>query len=383
MLTRKRPLRVLSVFGTRPEAIKMAPIVRALVGAADRFESMVCLSAQHRQMLDQIIRAFDLKVDFDLDLMRPGQSPCDVASGVLAAVPRVFAEARPDIVIVQGDTTTTAATSMAAFMCGIPVAHVEAGLRTDDIRQPFPEEMNRRLATLVTTLHFPPTTRARDALLREGVPAANITVTGNTVIDALLSRLRADYRFDAAELAKLGGKGRERMILVTLHRRESFGEPMRAVCTALKTVAARHPDLQFVLPVHPNPRVKEVVEPELGGHPQFVLTQPLEYLDFIHVMARAYLIVTDSGGVQEEAPALDRPVLVTREVTERPEGVEAGAAMLVGTDAGRIVEGVDRLLSDPAAYARMAAAPNPYGDGHASERILEALDDWANTCVFS
>jgi UDP-N-acetylglucosamine 2-epimerase len=383
MLSRKRPLRVMSVFGTRPEAIKMAPVVRALVESPERFESIVCVSAQHRQMLDQIIRAFELKVDFDLDLMRPGQSPCDVASGVLAAIPGVLAQARPDIVVVQGDTTTTAATSMAAFMTGIPVAHVEAGLRTDDIRQPFPEEMNRRLASLVTTLHFPPTTRARDALLREGVAEANITVTGNTVIDALLSRVRSDYRFEAAELAKLCADSRGRMVLVTLHRRESFGEPMRAVCTALKSIAARHTDLQFVLPVHPNPRVKEIVEPELGGHPQFVLTQPLEYLDFIHVMARSYLIVTDSGGVQEEAPALDRPVLVTREVTERPEGVQAGAALLVGTDTGRIVAAMDRLLTDPAEYARMAAAPNPYGDGHASQRILQALDDWANRCVFS
>jgi UDP-N-acetylglucosamine 2-epimerase len=381
MLTRKRPLRVLSVFGTRPEAIKMAPVVRALVAAPERFESLVCLSAQHRQMLDQIIRAFGLKVDFDLDLMRAGQTPSEVASKVLASMPRVFAEARPDIVVVQGDTTTTAATSMAAFMSGVPVAHVEAGLRTDDIRQPFPEEMNRRLATLVSTLHFPPTARARDALLREGVAAAKITVTGNTVIDALLSRVRADYRFESSELAGLGNEGR--MVLVTLHRRESFGEPMRSVCRALKTIAARHPDLRFVLPVHPNPRVKEVVEPELGGHPQFALTQPLEYLDFIHAMARSCLIVTDSGGVQEEAPALNRPVLVTREVTERPEGVETGAALLVGTDSARIVEAIERLLTDPAAYARMAAASNPYGDGHASERIIEALDDWASECVFS
>jgi UDP-N-acetylglucosamine 2-epimerase len=381
MLPRKRPLRVLSVFGTRPEAIKMAPVVRALVESPARFESIVCLSAQHRQMLDQIIRAFDLEVDYDLDLMRPGQTPCDVASGVLAAVPKVFASARPDIVIVQGDTTTTAATSMAAFMSGIPVGHVEAGLRTDDIRQPFPEEMNRRLATLVSTLHFPPTVRSRDALLREGVPAEKIIVTGNTVIDALLSCIDANYRFESKDLASLKPEGR--MVLVTLHRRESFGEPMRAVCTALKSVAERHPELQFVLPVHPNPRVKEIVEPELSGRSQFVLTQPLDYLDFIHAMARAHLIVTDSGGVQEEAPALDRPVLVTREVTERPEGVEAGAALLVGTNTARIVDAMERLLTEPDLYRQMAAAKNPYGDGHASERILNALDDWASTCVFS
>jgi UDP-N-acetylglucosamine 2-epimerase (non-hydrolysing) len=380
MLERKRVLRVLSVFGTRPEAIKMAPVVRALEAAPERFESLVCLSAQHRDMLDQIIRAFRLGVQYDLDLMRPGQSPCDVASGVLAAMPQVFAQARPDIVLVQGDTTTTAATSMAAFMNGIPVGHVEAGLRTDDIRQPFPEEMNRRLATLVSTLHFAPTERARDALLREGVPAAQVRVTGNTVIDALLSCVRSDYRFERQELAALRPG---RMILVTLHRRESFGEPMRSVCQALTSIARRHPDLQFVLPVHPNPRVKEIVEPELRSHPQFVLTAPLDYLDFIHAMARSYLIVTDSGGVQEEAPALDRPVLVTREVTERPEGVQAGAARLVGTDAGRIVQAAEELLDNPVAYERMATARNPYGDGRATERIIEALDEWAATCACS
>lgn len=377
----KRPIRVLSVFGTRPEAIKMAPVVRALAAAPERFVSQVCLSAQHREMLDQIIRAFDLKVDFDLDLMRPGQTPTAVASGVLAAMPEVFAKARPDIVVVQGDTTTTAATAMAAFMNGIPVAHVEAGLRTNDIRQPFPEEMNRRLATLVSALHFPPTSRSRDALLAEGVAPEVIRVTGNTVIDALLSRVREDYHFERPELAAL--KPQARMILVTLHRRESFGEPMRAVCKALAAVAERHPELVFVLPVHPNPRVKEVVEPELGGHPQFVLTAPLEYLDFIHAMARSYIIVTDSGGVQEEAPALDRPVLVTREVTERPEGVEAGAAQLVGTNTDRIVAAMEELLTDPAVYRRMASAPNPYGDGKASERILEAIEHWAATCICS
>lgn len=381
MPARSPPLRVLSVFGTRPEAIKMAPVVQALEAAPEKFHSLVCLSAQHREMLDQIIRAFDLTVQFDLNLMRPGQTPCDVASAVLAAMPRVFAEARPDIVIVQGDTTTTAATSMAAFMNGIAVAHVEAGLRTDDLRQPFPEEMNRRLATLVSTLHFAPTARARDALLREGVAAERVTVTGNTVIDALLSRVGGDYRFDSEQLRALDP--RARMILVTLHRRESFGEPMRAVCTALKAIAAAHPELKFVLPVHPNPQVKAIVEPELGSHPQFVLTRPLDYLDFVHAMARAYLIVTDSGGVQEEAPALDRPVLVTREVTERPEGVQVGAARLVGTDSARIIAAVEQLLSDPAAYARMASAPNPYGDGHAAERIIKALEQWAATCVYS
>ncbi len=377
----ERPLRVLSVFGTRPEAIKMAPVVRALDANPSRYESIVCLTAQHRDMLDQIISAFDLNVHFDLDLMRPGQTPCGVASGVLGAMPGVFDKTRPDIILVQGDTTTTAATSMAAFMCGIPVGHVEAGLRTDDIRQPFPEEMNRRLATLVSTLHFAPTARARDALLKEGVESKRVIVTGNTVIDALLSRLRSDYSFASPDLANLAARGQ--FVLVTLHRRESFGEPMRAVCTALTKIAEHYPQLTFVLPVHPNPRVKEVVEPALGKHPQFLLTRPLDYLDFIHVMARAHVLITDSGGVQEEGPTLDRPILVTREVTERPEGVDAGAARLVGTDVSRIVTAMDELMTQPAVYARMAAASNPYGDGHAARRILESIDDWAATCAFS
>jgi UDP-N-acetylglucosamine 2-epimerase len=368
------PLRVLSVLGTRPEAIKMAPVIRAFQSRPESFTSLVCVTGQHRDMLDQIMRVFKLVADFDLDIMRAGQVPSEVASRVLGAMPAVFRDARPDLVLVQGDTTTTAATAMTAFLHGIPVGHIEAGLRTDDIRQPFPEEMNRRVTSLVTALHFPPTVRAQDALLREGVSASRIIVTGNTVIDALLQCRRPDYRFSIPALAALDAT--RRVVLVTLHRRESFGAPMRSVCAALRHISERHPDLTFVLPMHPNPSVREVVLPALGGSPNFLLIEPLDYLDFIHLMARSFLIVTDSGGVQEEAPALDIPVLVTREVTERPEGIEVGAARLVGTDETRIVRTFEELLTDRAAYQKMAAAPNPYGDGRAAERIIAAMLTW-------
>jgi UDP-N-acetylglucosamine 2-epimerase (non-hydrolysing) len=373
----ERPLRVLSVFGTRPEAIKMAPVVKAVARQTETLKSLICVTGQHREMLDQIMSAFDLNADHDLGVMRPGQAPSEVFSRVLDAMPGVFRDLKPDLVLVQGDTTTTAATAMAAFLHGIPVGHVEAGLRTDDIHQPFPEEMNRRLASLATTLHFPPTERAKNALLLERIPADRIVVTGNTVIDALLQSRRPDYRFADATLAGLDSA--RRVVLVTLHRRESFGEPMRAVCSALRKIAERHPDLVFVLPVHRNPSVREVVLAALDGYPNFLLIDPLDYLDFIHLMARSLLIVTDSGGVQEEAPALDVPVLVAREVTERPEGVEVGAARLVGTNETRIMQAVEELLTDPVAYRKMAQAPNPYGDGRASERIISSIESWAKT----
>jgi UDP-N-acetylglucosamine 2-epimerase (non-hydrolysing) len=371
----ERTLRVLSVLGTRPEGIKMAPVIRAFAAQPATFTSLVCVTGQHREMLDQVMRDFSLVADVDLDLMRAGQTPAEVASRVLATMPQVLRDTSADLVVVQGDTTTAMAAALAAFMQGVPVAHVEAGLRTDDIRQPFPEEMNRRVAAVVTALHFPPTVRARDALLREGVPAGLIEVTGNTVIDALLQSRRADYRFTVPELAAL--EPRQPLVLVTLHRRESFGAPMRAVCEALRRVAERHPELIFVLPMHRNPSVREVVVPMLGGCPNFRLIEPLDYLDFIHLMARSYLIVTDSGGVQEEAPSLDVPVLVTREVTERPEGVEVGAARLVGSDQGLIERTMEQLLADPVQYRRMAEAPNPYGDGRAAERIAAAISRWA------
>jgi UDP-N-acetylglucosamine 2-epimerase len=366
-------IRVLSVFGTRPEAIKMAPVVRALQQASDRFESHVCVSAQHRTMLDQVLEVFDLKAEVDLDLMVPGQSPGGIAAGILDRLPPLLRRLRPDIVLVQGDTTTSFAAAFAAFLERIPTGHVEAGLRTGDRWQPFPEEMNRVLTTRIAAMHFAPTPAARDALLGERVPAGDIHLTGNTVIDALLQTVRTEYRFRTPALARLDPD--RRVVLVTTHRRESFGAPLRSTCAAIRELAGRFPELQFVLPVHPNPEVKRTVEALLCDLPGMNLIPPVDYLEFVHLLSRADLVLTDSGGIQEEAPSLGKPVLVLREVTERPEGVAAGTALVVGTDRDRIVAAASELLSSPEAYARMANAVNPYGDGRASERILVALAD--------
>ena len=364
-------IRVLSVFGTRPEAIKMAPVVRALRAAPERFESLVCVSAQHRSMLDQVLEVFDLAADIDLDLMVPGQSPAGIAAGILDRLPPLLRRVQPNVVLVQGDTTTTFAATFAAFLERVPTGHVEAGLRTGDRWQPFPEEMNRVLTTRIATLHFAPTPAARDSLLAEGIPAGDVHLTGNTVIDALLQTVRPEYRFRTPALAALDPA--RRLVLVTTHRRESFGAPLRSTCAAIRELAERFPELQFVLPVHPNPEVKRTVEELLCDLPGMHLIPPVDYLEFVHLMARADLVLTDSGGVQEEAPSLGKPVLVLREVTERPEGVTAGTARVVGTDQARIVAAATELLTSPEAYARMANAVNPYGDGHASERILAAL----------
>jgi UDP-N-acetylglucosamine 2-epimerase (non-hydrolysing) len=365
--------RVLCVFGTRPEAIKMAPVVRALRAASGTFESLVCVTAQHRTMLDQVLEVFELTADIDLDLMVPAQSPAAIAAGILDRLPELIRRVRPDVILVQGDTVTTFAAAFAAFLERIPAGHIEAGLRTGDRWQPFPEEMNRVLTTRTAALHFSPTPAARDALLAEGVPAADVYLTGNTVIDALLQTVRTDYCFRLPTLAALDPA--RRVVLVTTHRRESFGAPLRSTCAAIRDLAGRFPELQFVLPVHPNPEVKRVVEELLCDLPGMHLIPPVDYLEFVHLMARAHLILTDSGGVQEEAPSLGKPVLVLREVTERPEGVAAGTAVVVGTDRGRIVSTATELLTSPEAYSRMANAVNPYGDGHASERIVAALAD--------
>jgi UDP-N-acetylglucosamine 2-epimerase (non-hydrolysing) len=365
-------IRVLSVFGTRPEAVKLAPVVRALAAAPDRFESLVCVSAQHRSMLDQVLRAFDLTPDYDLDLMTPGQTPAGIAARVLERLPPLLREVRPDIVVVQGDTMTTFAAAMAAYLERIPSAHVEAGLRTGDRYQPFPEEMNRVLTTRLAMLHFAPTAQARDNLLAEGISESDVYLTGNTVIDALLQTVRPDYRFATPALAALDPS--RRLVLITTHRRESFGAPLRSTCAAIRELAGRFPDLQFVLPVHPNPDVRGPVEALLCDLPAMHLIEPVEYVEFVHLMNRAHLVLTDSGGVQEEAPSLGKPVLVLREVTERPEGVAAGTARIVGTDQERIVAAASELLESPAAYRKMANAVNPYGDGRASERIAAALE---------
>ena len=369
--------RILSIFGTRPEAIKMAPVVRAMQRCAPKFESLVCVTAQHREMLDQIMRSFSLTADFDLNVMQTAQSPAETAGRVLSLLPAVLRDVRPDMVLVQGDTTTTCAAAMAAFLERIPVGHVEAGLRTGDLEQPFPEEMNRRVTTIVSTLHFAPTREACNALLKEGVPQERIVLAGNTVIDALLQSVRSDYRFEDPALNRLPRQGK--VLLVTMHRRESIGEPMRNVTDAILRIKAAHPDLTVVLPTHRNPAVRDIVEGALSGKPGIVLVDPLPYLDFVHLMARSDLIVTDSGGVQEEAPSLKRPVLVIREVTERPEGIAAGVAKLVGTDPVKIFRAVDQLLTDPDAYQAMVGTQNPYGDGHAAERIVDAILKWRST----
>jgi UDP-N-acetylglucosamine 2-epimerase (non-hydrolysing) len=366
-------IRVLSVFGTRPEAIKMAPVVHALQSDPTRFESVICVSAQHRAMLDQVLGVFGLLADHDLDLMTAGQSPADVAARVLERLPRLLREIRPDVLLVQGDTMTTFAAAFAAYLQKIPSGHIEAGLRTGNRYQPFPEEMNRVLTTRLASIHFAPTPQARDALLREGVPAGDVHLTGNTVIDALLRTVRHDYSFRCPELASLDP--RRRLVLITTHRRESFGAPLRSTCAAIRELAERFPDLQFVLPVHPNPEVKETVERLLCDLPGMYLIPPVDYLEFVHLINRAYLVLTDSGGVQEEAPSLGKPVLVLREVTERPEGVAAGTAVVVGTDRERIVGVASELLTSRTAYERMANAVNPYGDGQASGRIVAALGE--------
>lgn len=378
-------IKVLSVFGTRPEAVKMAPVVRALAQTKG-IESRVCVTAQHRQMLDQVLDLFKIKPDYDLDLMRDDQSLAELSAAIFTELDPVLADFKPDWVLVQGDTTTVAITALLAYYRRIRVGHVEAGLRTHDKWQPFPEEINRRVAGVTADLHFAPTQWARQNLLHEGVDDRAIAVTGNPVIDALQFVAEQAEPAEVEELLeKLGiasalrlrtsssaeREGR-RLILVTAHRRENFGEPLEDICRALKELAERG-DAEIVYPVHLNPNVQEPVNRLLKNVKHITLLPPLDYLPLVHLMKRATLILTDSGGIQEEAPAFGIPVLVLREVTERPEGVEAGTLKLVGTDTRRIVAEAKRLLDQPSAYAEMAKAVNPFGDGHAAEKIVEAL----------
>jgi len=373
-------IRVLSVVGTRPEAIKMAPLVNRL--ARDpRFTSRLCATGQHRQMLDQALSLFGLVPDRDLNVMAPGQDLFDVTSKVLLGMREVLREERPDVVLVHGDTTTCLAASMAAFYAGVPVGHVEAGLRSGDLAAPFPEEFNRIVADRITRWHFAPTEGSRANLLAEGHAGENIFVTGNTVIDALLwtrertrKRTARDYETQLGpELAALVGHWPGRIVLVTGHRRENFGRPFEDLCRAIRTCAERHDDWLFVYPVHLNPNVQRPVREFLSGVPNIALGAPLEYEPFVWLMDRCDLVLTDSGGVQEEAPALGKPVLVLREVTERPEAIAAGTARLVGTDERRIITELEALLDDDESYAQMAKARNPYGDGRACERIADVL----------
>jgi UDP-N-acetylglucosamine 2-epimerase (hydrolysing) len=368
--------KILTIFGTRPEAIKMAPVVQEF-RKHRAIEARVCVTAQHRQMLDQVLDLFEIVPDYDLNVMRPNQSLADVTGSVLQGVDDVLARFEPDWVLVHGDTTTTLAASISAFYRRIPVAHVEAGLRTSNIDSPWPEEMNRRVTDAISSLYFAPTECARRNLLAEGVRDAQIVVTGNTVIDALLkivARLRdnADLRRALSDRLPFLDENRP-LILVTGHRRENFGKKFLCFCAALRRIAIERPEVQIVYAVHLNPQVQRPVRRILSGFPNVSLIGPQDYLPFVYLMMCARVIVTDSGGIQEEAPALGKPVLVTRDTTERPEAIEAGTARLVGTDSDSIVGAVNSLLDDPAEYARMARAHNPYGDGLASERVLAAI----------
>jgi UDP-N-acetylglucosamine 2-epimerase (non-hydrolysing) len=373
--------RVLSVVGTRPEAIKMAPVVRALT-SVEGFESRVCVTAQHRQMLDQVLDLFSIKPDYDLDLMRENQSLADLGAAIFSGLQPVLTDFSPHWVLVQGDTATVAITALLAYYMRIRVGHVEAGLRTHNKWQPFPEEINRRVAGAVADLHFAPTAGARDNLLAEGVTPEHLVVTGNPVIDALqLVADRPTPREIQSLLQRLGvepakpskaSQSDRRLVLVTAHRRESFGRPLEQIMEAVRILGQRG-DLEIVYPVHLNPNVQEPATRILGNAAHVTLLPPQDYLPLVHLMKRCTLILTDSGGIQEEAPAFGIPVLVLRDVTERPEGVQAGSLVVVGTDRDRIVDEANRLLDDPEAYSRMARAVNPYGDGHAAEKIVDAL----------
>jgi UDP-N-acetylglucosamine 2-epimerase (non-hydrolysing) len=369
------PHRILVVFGTRPEAIKLAPLAHALLADRD-FAVRICVTAQHRQMLDQVLALFELRPDVDLDIMTTAQELPGLTAAILTGITRVLRGERPDLMLVHGDTTTTFASSLGAFYEGVPVGHVEAGLRTGNLSAPWPEEANRVLTGVLASLHFAPTQRARRNLEICGIPRSTIFVTGNTVVDALLgtrARLDGDPALAERTDRDLPALSTSRhLILVTGHRRESFGQGMRNICEALRLLAARE-DVEIVYPVHPNPQVRSVVDEQLSGLPRVHLIAPLEYLSFVRLMSRARVILTDSGGIQEEAPALGVPVLVMRETTERPEAVEAGCVRLVGTAVRAITEGVNQLLDDEASHLRMARAYNPYGDGQASARIHNAI----------
>ena len=364
-------MKVLSVFGTRPEAVKMAPIVR-LLQQTPGVESRVCITAQHRQMLDQVLELFQIKPDYDLNLMRDNQSLAALSASIFTHLDPVLADFQPDWVLVVGDTTTVVTTSQLAYYRRIKIGHVEAGLRTHNKWHPFPEEINRRIATVIADLHFAPTTWSQGNLLREGVDEKAIVVTGNPVIDALNFATKQNEPQQITHLINQLKTGARKLILLTAHRRENFGQPLENICYAVKELASRE-DVEVVYPVHLNPKVQEPVNRILRGVHGVTVLPPLDYLPMVHVMKHAKLILTDSGGLQEEAPSLGVPVLVLRETTERPEGVEAGTLKLVGTETSHIVHEATRLLDDPAAYAEMARAVNPYGDGHAAERIIEAL----------
>ena len=367
-----KKLKLMTVFGTRPEAIKMCPLVLEMGKYPDYIEPIVAVTAQHREMLDQVLELFNIKPDYDLNIMASGQTLYDITTRALTGLKEVIEEAKPDMVLVHGDTTTTFAGALAAFYAQVPVGHVEAGLRTGNKYSPYPEEMNRKLTGSIADMHFAPTSTSKANLLKENVNPETILVTGNTVIDALQTTVKADYEFADAEFNKIFARG-NRLILMTTHRRENLGEPMRSVYKALRKVLETHADVEAIFPVHKNPKVREIVQEELGGLDRVHLIEPMDYEPFANLMGKVDIVLTDSGGIQEEAPALGKPVLVLRDTTERPEAVDAGTVKLIGTAYEDVLRETNLLLDDSAHYKKMAEAANPYGDGKACERIIRAI----------
>lgn len=366
-------IKVMSIFGTRPEAIKMAPLVKELERRKE-IESIVCVTAQHREMLDQVLNTFDIKPDYDLNIMKQGQSLADVTTRALVGLEEVIKDVKPDIVLVHGDTTTTFAGALAAFYNQVAIGHVEAGLRTYDKYSPFPEEMNRQCVDRMTDMYFAPTEISKDNLLKENIDESKIYITGNTAIDAMSTTVDENYTHPELDWINAG----ERMILLTAHRRENLGEPMRHIFRAIKRVVDEFSDVKVIYPIHMNPRVREVANEVFGDADRVKLIEPLEVFDFHNFQNKSYIILTDSGGIQEEAPSLGKPVLVLRDTTERPEGIKAGTLKLVGTDEDVIYEETKKLLLDKKEYEKMSKASNPYGDGHASERIADAIIEYFN-----
>ena len=367
-----KKLRLMTVFGTRPEAIKMCPLVLEMHKYPEYIEPIVAVTAQHREMLDQVLELFHIKPDYDLNIMASGQTLYDITTRALNGLKEVIEDAKPDMVLVHGDTTTTFAGALAAFYAQVPVGHVEAGLRTGNKYSPYPEEMNRKLTGSIADMHFAPTSTSKENLLKENVNPEAIMVTGNTVIDALQTTVKANYEFADTEFNKIFARG-NRLILMTTHRRENLGEPMRNVYKALRKVLEIHADVEAIFPVHKNPKVREIVQEELGGLERVHLIEPMDYEPFANLMGKVDIVLTDSGGIQEEAPALGKPVLVLRDTTERPEAVDAGTVKLVGTGYEDVLRETNLLLDDPAHYQKMAEAANPYGDGKACERIIRAI----------
>lgn len=370
--TGRPPFTVLCIVGTRPEAVKMAPVIQALA-AQPALRSLVCTTAQHREMLDQVFSIFDIRPAVDLNLMQPNQTLPALTALAVTGISQTLHDLKPDLVLVQGDTTTALAAGLASYYAQIPLGHVEAGLRTYRRYSPFPEEMNRRLLSALAAMHFAPTTHAVEALQAEGIAANDIYLTGNTVVDALLSIAAQPFTPSAALLSRLAASGERRLLLVTAHRRENFGAPLVAICLALRQIVEHNPDVQLVYPVHLNPQVRQPVFRLLSGHDRIHLIEPVEYRTLIYLLKRCTLVLTDSGGIQEEAPVLGKPVLVLRRDTERPEGIEAGAARLVGVEQAAIVHETERLLHDAEAYRVMAQTTSPYGDGQAARRIVAAI----------